>query len=454
MVLDSKNLIKVVLGILQSALFELENGKISSKEDEVLAHRENALRLCRSGILLVQDRLPKEGQGEEIEPHLHKHETSAGLPFEADAAHEIVPEWFPDAFFGFPNEDSANRDLEISKIMQVFLTQFEKVRIEAVEQANEALPKRLGNYNDANQFSFGNGSYVKQIWIPSYDKNIDLIEILLPWIPNCKGIKFNHPPHGSDFIPTIQPSLITFAMKYFSNFERFSVEDVDKDGWPLLIDSLIHHGQNIRHLSIEACSEKDSFTSKTGMSEVFPFLPRLESLRLDGLPIGAKIFRWGGDYDIAAMAHVCTNLNTISLDFCDLSTQTITTLWNMCPNLKFIGLAGLQMGNNEVNQNTFQMRPNLKTLRFVDCQVSDELLRLALPNCPNLKMLRIVYEYPASFTNGWNPDSALSDDFLKSVARSCKNLDVLAISKTSIMTSDGFKEILKSCPIRVIDFHK
>ncbi|KAJ3329224.1 hypothetical protein HDU91_003908, partial [Kappamyces sp. JEL0680] len=261
---------------------------------------------------------------------------------------------------------------------------------------------------------------------------------------------FCHPPHGPEFIPTLQSSLLEATKKYFGQFEEVSVDDVDKDGWPILVNCLVENGSNIKVLNMESCSEKDNYGSKRGLSTVFPFLSNLECLRLDGLSIGSSDFHLGGDLDLCVLASTCPNLRVVALDFCDVTLQSFYTLWKECPNLEFIGLAGLQ----DVNQvMELDQRPHLKTLRFVDCQINDQLIEQAMKQAPNLNMLRVVYEYPGSFANNWNPHDALSDALLHAVANYGANLQVLAISKTARMTPAGFNAVLKACPIRVMDFH-
>ncbi len=72
---------------------------------------------------------------------------------------------------------------------------------------------------------------------------------------------------------------------------------------------------------------------------------------------------------------------------------------------------------------------------------------------PNLELLRLVFEYPTSFGT-WNPNRILTDQVFYSLGRNCKNLGTLAISTTSLMTVNGFQELLRSCPLKTLDFHK
>jgi hypothetical protein len=229
--------------------------------------------------------------------------------------------------------------------------------------------------------SLGLGKLIKSIWIPSFHSVLEILEFVFPLIPNCKSIKFVHPPHGTEYIPTLRPWLIKKFENYLEQFESVAVEDVDEDGWPLLVDALIRRGSNLKVLSLEACSEKEAFGSKKGLSALFPFLDKLECLRIDGLPIGSFDFSWGGDMDLSVLATSCPNLRAVSLDFCDLTLQAFYTLWNSCPNLEFLGLAGLGFSTSELAHVELVQRPKLLKVRFVDCQVNDTLVRIFCLNC-------------------------------------------------------------------------
>lgn len=223
--------------------------------------------------------------------------------------------------------------------------------------------------------TFGKGKLVKNIWMPSYDPLLEFLTLVFPYIPNCKAVKFCHPPHGDEFIPTLQPALIDAAKPYFSQLQSISVEDVDETGWPLLIDAIADNGAELLHLNLEACSEKDPYGSRRGMSTVFPHLSKLKTVRIDGLPLGSLDFPWGGDLDVQTLSKFCPNLTAVSLDFCDISIASFIHLWNSCPNLEFLGVAGLG-GFETINATIpeLQSRPKLKTLRFVDCQIHDKLV--------------------------------------------------------------------------------
>jgi hypothetical protein len=78
---------------------------------------------------------------------------------------------------------------------------------------------------------------------------------------------------------------------------------------------------------------------------------------------------------------------------------------------------------------------------------------MACEAAPNLTMLRLVFEYPASFSI-WSPHQMLTDRCLFSLSQFCPQLKILAISKTNGMSHDGFNALLKGCQIKTLDFHR
>ncbi|KAJ3276451.1 hypothetical protein HDV01_005074 [Terramyces sp. JEL0728] len=265
------------------------------------------------------------------------------------------------------------------------------------------------------------------------------------------GLKFNHPVHGPDFLPTLAPSIVLQSRPYISQLQNLSVNDVHKNSWPLLLDALKQEGYNLKVLSLEACSELEPFTSKIGLSTIFPALRNLECLRLDGVPVNSYDFTWGGDFDILILTTLCPNLTAVALDYCDLTMESFYTIWNNCDNLEFLGIVGLTNETDSVPE--FKMKHRLKTLRFVDCQINDSILETSFSFCPNLSLLRVVFEFPAQFSQNWNPHTSITDRTLLAVSKYCRNLKTLAISKTNNMSSKGFQAVLEKCPIEVLDFH-
>lgn len=301
--------------------------------------------------------------------------------------------------------------------------------------------------------SYGVGKLIKSIHVPSYDPLIHHFRNVFPFLPNLKVLKYKHPAHGHDFIPTLHPALVKASRKHYTLLDTITADDIGEESWPLLIEGLANYGSNIRVLNLEACNEKDPYGSKRGMATVFPHLKKLECIRLDGLPLGSNDFSWGGDLDIMIMGSLCTNLRVVSLDFCDITLESFYTLWNRCPNLEFLGFAGLHGHTSDITlAEKMEIKLKLTTLRFVDCRVTDDMIVKVAKHAPNLQLFRCVYEYPSSFQN-WNPNHSLTDAVLHAFANHCPKLSTLAISKTSAMTSGGFISLLENCKINLLDFH-
>lgn len=159
---------------------------------------------------------------------------------------------------------------------------------------------------------------------------------------------------------------------YFEQLESLTVDDVDEDGWPILTEALERYGRNIKVLNLEACGEKEPFQGKKSLSSIFSTMDKLECLRLDATPIGISDDQFAGDIDVVLLCSRCLNLRAVSIDYCNISLDSFYILWNNCPNLEFIGLAGIQGTDSEAN---LEYRPSMKTLRFVDCQINDALVR-------------------------------------------------------------------------------
>ncbi|KAI8894864.1 hypothetical protein BC833DRAFT_623560 [Globomyces pollinis-pini] len=353
-------------------------------------------------------------------------------------SNELVPEQFqPTDDAHLPIEGFMAKTNEFQNRLSQSLLQFQICKKSHQPISNIMIP------------IYGKGYFVKKLSIPSYDPILDILQAIFPFIPNCKS--FRHPTHGPEFIPTLQPSLIKHAEKYFNKLNTIQVEDVHGDGWPYLLQSLTDFGYNLKILEIAACLEKGAFISKRGLATVFSHLPKLECLRLEGIPIGSADFSWGGDLDITVLTEHCVHLKAISLDYCDLTLNSFVSIWNNCPNLTFLGVAGLQIHNIPFD---YDLNPHhsMQTLRFVDCQITDTLIENATKSAPNLTMLRLVFEYPQSY-DPWSPSRELSDIVLLSLAKYCKKLKVLALSTTPLMTLVGFKELLSKTNLQTLDFH-
>ena len=222
------------------------------------------------------------------------------------------------------------------------------------------------------QIIYGKGSLVKRIWIPFKDPHIDLLTAMLSFFPECKSLKFCHHDHGK-----VETSSAFYTrIPILGQLETLSFDDIESDGWVQLLNELKQNGRNIRSLTLEACPEKDPFDSKVPMGNVFPYLPNLEALRLDGVPLGTNYFGWGGDRVVNTMSQYCFNLRSISIDFADITMAAFYTIWNNCPLLEFLGLAAVGTGNSK--RHSLQLNKHLRVLRLVDCHASDEIVYLIL----------------------------------------------------------------------------
>lgn len=204
-----------------------------------------------------------------------------------------------------------------------------------------------------------------------------LQKVILTLLPSSVSlltvsVKYNHPAHGNEFIPTLQSVTVEKSRVLFPQLTHIATDDIHREAWPTFITALADQAQNLKILNIEACSEKDPFMSTRGLATVFPSLKKLECIRLDGCPIGSSDFHWGGDMDIFVLSTFCPNLRAVSLDYCDLTLSTFYTLWNNCPNIDFLAFAGLQDITGK--RIRLEPRPKLQTLRFVDCQVDDNIV--------------------------------------------------------------------------------
>ncbi|KAJ1343286.1 hypothetical protein BSLG_002312 [Batrachochytrium salamandrivorans] len=300
---------------------------------------------------------------------------------------------------------------------------------------------------------YGNGSLVRKLDIPSWGQSLALIPLAMEFLPKWNSVAFLHPPHGKEYIPTLRPNLIRSLLPIFSQLDAITVEDVDSDGWIPLLRAVSENCQNIRHLNLEAIPEKEQYTSSVGMVYLFESLPKLECIRMDGIPVGHKHFTpFGGDLDIKTLPIVCPNLRAVTLDYCDVSMKSFYTLWNDCKHLEFLGLAGLSQSSDALQLNLMP-KPLLKTLRFVDCDVSDSLLEDVAKNAPNLDMLRVVFEDSESLKS-LDITEELSDTTLFAIGRHCTHLRTLAISICRRMTSSGLIAILRNNSLVTLDFHK
>ncbi|EGF83124.1 hypothetical protein BATDEDRAFT_34000 [Batrachochytrium dendrobatidis JAM81] len=335
-----------------------------------------------------------------------------------------------------------------------FLTPQSQSHVNVLLQHRQQLAKsrEIRRAPPLKMLPYGNGPLIRKLDIPSWGQNLSLVPLVMEFLPNWSSVAFMHPPHGEEHIPTLRPTLIQSLRPILSQLEAITVEDVDEDCWIPLLRAISDNCSNIRHLSLEAISEKEQYASNVGLVYLFESVPKLEYIRMDGVPVGHMHFTpFGGDLDIKALPIVCPNLRAITLDYCDVTMKSVYTLWNECKNLEFLGLAGLSQAP-EIQQSLLP-KPKLKILRFVDCDVSDALLEDVARNAPNLEMLRVVFEDSESLKT-LDVTEGISDAMLFAIGKHCLHLRILAISVCRRMTSAGLICILRSPSVTILDFHK
>ncbi|KAI9346601.1 hypothetical protein BDR26DRAFT_855815 [Obelidium mucronatum] len=299
-----------------------------------------------------------------------------------------------------------------------------------------------------NGTGFGSAEFVKRLSIPSFDCRVNLLGLLNDLLPNLQSIHFQHihteettgTPFTAIFTPVSQTLLQTFQ-PIINRVIKLAIEDVYPTSWPhilkllgggpnlLALDPPSNQQQappsklppqkllNLRSLNLEAVATTDSFDSAIKLSHIFPSVPNLEAARFDGIAIGP-------DTSILTLARCCKHLKVIALDYCpSVTMKSFEILWNEVEGLQFLGLAGIV--NDQQNPNDhFHMHhhhhhnqpphattqqqhtqstqihraielrkhPVLRIVRFVDCDVSDQLFYEISQNGVALEMLRFVFE--------------------------------------------------------------
>ena len=145
------------------------------------------------------------------------------------------------------------------------------------------------------------------------------------------------------------------------------IEDLSRPTWHSLLRIISRHGFYLRHLDIEATGELEPFFSNKGIFSVLAqSTPNLECLRIDGLSVGL-------DSHTEHLVHNCRKIRAITIDYCyGITMASFLTIWNNLDNLEFIGFAGVI---GALHQTAYlKHRPTVKTIRFVDCDVSDSLV--------------------------------------------------------------------------------
>jgi hypothetical protein len=214
-------------------------------------------------------------------------------------------------------------------------------------------------------YNHGYGKLVKSLAIPSDGFNVKLLRVLA-FLPNLKNITFFHPPHDEKWIPFLKPKVLDSIASNFQTLKSLVIEDLSRIIWKPLINMLSQFGSCLLHLTIEASGELEPFFTTTGVLKVLAKnLPNLKALRLDGIPAG-------NDDSVVDLVTKCQKLECIILDYCfGITMECFPLIWNRLSNLKFLGFAGL---NGMLTPYLVKKQDQLKTLRFVDCAVSDELV--------------------------------------------------------------------------------
>ncbi|KAJ1566758.1 hypothetical protein HK405_008509, partial [Cladochytrium tenue] len=224
-------------------------------------------------------------------------------------------------------------------------------------------------------------------------------------------------------------------------------------------------------LNLEAVANQDAFDHPHNLLSVFPNLKKLEFLRLDGITLGPN------SSVMALVMSTGVNLKAVTIDYClEVTMEILAILWELCPNLEFIGLAGIMMTPTSDpltsgmpgaataaaarEPNLISERPKLRTLRFVDCDVTDDILDQVGRLATGLEMLRVVFEDNRceSVVRTWR---SLTDRSLLSLAGPpgrdtgrTGSLRTLALSWCPLMTAAGLTCVLARNRLRVLDFHK
>lgn len=213
----------------------------------------------------------------------------------------------------------------------------------------------------------GYGKYVKSLAIPSDGFSLKFLKIL-EFLPNLRKITFYHPPHDEKWIPFLKPKVLEAIASNFQSLHSLVIEDLSKIVWKPLINILSQFGSQLLHLTIEASGELEPFfTSKGVLGALAQNLPNLKVLRLDGIPAG-------NDDSTFDLVRKCQKLECIVLDYCfGITMESLSIIWDGLVNLKFLGFAGV---NGVLTTKLEKIHFQLKTIRFVDCAVSDEMVFL------------------------------------------------------------------------------
>ncbi|KAJ3328874.1 hypothetical protein HDU76_009129 [Blyttiomyces sp. JEL0837] len=338
-----------------------------------------------------------------------------------------------------------------------------------------------GGYKVSKYFN-GLGAFVKKLALPSYDCNVSWLPILNVLLPNLQCLHFQH--IQSEKSPPATPLLTQLPISFapiLQNITSFTIEDAHETGWSEICGVLRMLCPNLRSLNIEAVGNMDAFDSEVDMETVFPQLPKLEFLRLDGVTVGLNTA-------ITCLATSCKNMKAITIDYClNISMGAFQILWNNCENLAFLALAGIV---DPLENPSLVDRPSLKTLRLVDCDVTDSLFEQVGKFATCLEMIRIVFEddrcdgvlrttqaltdrtllafvadcgagvgvatSPMSGGSGGSPMSISSSPFsnMPTTRRRPSTLQRLALTWCPNMTAGALCAVLDTNPVKILDLHK
>ncbi|KAJ3214082.1 hypothetical protein HDU67_002082 [Dinochytrium kinnereticum] len=248
-------------------------------------------------------------------------------------------------------------------------------------------------------------------------------------------------PLSRDLLSTLAPLI--------GMVDSVAIEDANEGCWPEICLVLQTWGSKLKNLNIEAVGNMDAFDSPEDLEPVFMRVPSLEFLRLDGIPIGTN----SAIYNLATY---CRNLRVLTLDYClEISMGTLPIVWNGCENLNFLGLAGI-VGDQEL-PGSLQTHHNLRTLRLVDCDVSDATFQEVARRAPSLEMIRIVFE-DDNCDGILAVSSELSDATLLAFANpqtmASRCLSTLALTRCPRMSAGALARALAAGPITKLDLHK
>ncbi|KND00374.1 uncharacterized protein SPPG_04698 [Spizellomyces punctatus DAOM BR117] len=290
----------------------------------------------------------------------------------------------------------------------------------------------------------GLGSMVKKLVVSSSEQKVILLQHVSNLLNNLQSLQFQHLNiEGSG--PSLDARILNSLETLIDRVCSLTIEDVDSPCWPDLCRILREHGGRLRNLNIEAVSEIDAFESSSDLSDVFPSMPGLEFVRLDGIPVGPNA-------SIERLVSSCGCLQAVTLDYClDVTMDILMVLWNGCPQLNFLGLAGVVGPLSSPLQ--LEQRPSLKTLRLVDCDVSDEMFEEMALKATGLEMLRLVFEDDGC-EGIVTVSNELTDRTLDALSTHSTTLRIVALTRCPNMTAKALSRVIRNNPVSTLDLHK